>query len=409
MAEEERPQQDALQHILPSQEPTHAAPERPLEVFKPWHLPRKQHLRKRQWAASLDRLLDAIPDRKLIKYLCLPGEDLLDVQVLADVCRAKGRRLRYLGFDQSLGPGRRSTQRIAAEQIVRQTEVVEETSEVLPDDFTSIARRDSLGNRYLRDGGSYDVVNLDMCDAFTTHEWAPTHAAILELLTHQSNSRGEPWLMFITTRSEVGRLQRPELDAYAAAIAQNAARSTDFAKYLANVADINPVTDAEGTLLTIQQRLPKDTYLSGRWLTVGIGKWLLGIMGGSDPWRVDLLSAYSYRTGLLSEGGSAYAGEPPNLFSLVFRFEKVQTARKDPVGLAPRAKGSSFASFDELKLAEKLVKAVRDHTADLDRVLQDDPNTHDSLAKECEALLTVRYYSAEAYRAWIAKLPQIRN
>src|SRR5688500_14489161 len=102
MAEDEAPQQDALEDILPTEEPTHAAAEPPLGSFQPWHLPRKHHLRKNQWAVSLDRLLDVIPDRKLIKYLCLPGQDLLDVQVLADVCKAKGRRLRYLGFDQSL-------------------------------------------------------------------------------------------------------------------------------------------------------------------------------------------------------------------------------------------------------------------------------------------------------------------
>jgi hypothetical protein len=406
MSEEGVDETEALDDILPAEEPSHAPEEPALEVFKPWHLPRKHHLRKRQWADSLRHLLNDIPDRRLIKYLCLPGEDMLDVQVLADVCRENNRRLRYLGFDQSIGDGARSTQRLAAEQIVRQTDAIEDSSQVLPDDFTSIARPESIGNRRLRDGGSYDAVNLDMCDAFTTHAWAPTHAAILELLTHQCNRRGEPWLLFITSRSEVCRLQQPEVESYARAIRNNAGRSAGFRQSLANVGGLHVDANVATVLDSIAQQLDGDTYLAGRWLTIGIGKWLLGILGKNDPWRVDLLSAYAYRTGLLSGDGTVYAGEPPNLFSLVFRFEKIRQTRTDPAGLAP-VPNREFAGFDEVKLAEKLAKRVEEHTTDLDRQMQDDPATHAALSDECEALLAVRYYSRTAYRAWIAGLPQI--
>lgn len=129
-------------------------------------------------------------------------------------------------------------------------------------------------------------------------------------------------------------------------------------------------------------------------------------MGHNEPWRVDLLSAYAYRTGLLSDDGQQYAGEPPNLFSLVYRFEKIPRVRHDPAGLVPEP-AAQFADHDEVRLAEKLARAVEQHTLDLDRAMAADGATHQLLCTECESLLSVRYYSPQAYREWVARLPPL--
>jgi len=403
----------ALEGILPTEAPKHDPAESPSKAFKPWHLPRKQHVRQAQWSNAFAKLLDDLPDRQLIKYLCLPGEDMLDVESFAELCKSKERRLKYLGFDQSMNSEHRSNQRITAEQIVHQTSVIDEGSQVLPDNFTSIARTTSIGNRHLRDGGSYDVVNLDLCDAFTTHVGEPTHAAILELLTHQTHSRGEPWLLFITTRSNFDLLQKNETEAYTKTISDNAKRSTVFVQHLATVAD-EQFQDIDKLLESIQKRIHHDTCLCGKWLTIGIGKWLLGISGQVPSWRVDLLSAYAYRSGLLTDAGATYAGEPPNLFSLVFRFSKIKQARQDPTGLDHQHHSDSAAEqaveylpFDEVKLAEKLARTVAVHTKDLDLEMANDPTTYNRLCEECESMLSVRYYSKSDYREWISKLPQV--
>jgi hypothetical protein len=141
-------------------------------------------------------------------------------------------------------------------------------------------------------------------------------------------------------------------------------------------------------------------------------------MGQNDPWRVDLLSVYAYRTGLLSDDGIAYAGEPPNLFSLVYRFEKVRQRREDPSGLGSRQKASvagaievstrQTTTIDEVQLATKMASCVERFTLDVDCVMQGDPAAHEALSSECESLLAVRYYSREAYRNWVARLPRIR-
>jgi hypothetical protein len=164
----------------------------------------------------------------------------------------------------------------------------------------------------------------------------------------------------------------------------------------------------EANVLTasIRERLAGDTYLSGRWLALGIGKWLLGMMAQADPWRVDLLSIGAYRTGLLSHDGTRYAGEPANLFSMTFRFGKIHHARNDPAGLAnqPRAER---VPVNELKLAEKLARCVRKNTHDIDRIMQENAAAARELCDECASLLEVRYYSPDAYRAWLGQLPRI--
>jgi hypothetical protein len=404
---EQAGQPNPLDEILPARGPEHAQTEPPLDAFEPWHLPRKHHVRKNQWGAALEKLIDEMPDRMLIKYLCLPGKDLLDVEIMAAICRQKNRQLRYLGFDQNLSNTPRSTQRIAAEQIIQQTNVIDRASQVLPDNFTSIARPESIGSRHLRDGGSYDVVNLDMCDAFTTDECTPTHQAMVELVTHQCNRRAEPWLLFITTRSEISRLQQNELEIYARTIESNATSSASFRQNLASVAEVTNVADVQSLIKSITDRLPGDTYLAGRWIAIAVGKWLIGVAKQPAPWRVDLLSVCAYRTGLLSINGLTHAGNPPNLFSLAFKFQKIHQARQDPAGIAAHASGP-YAALDETALAEKLAKCVELYTADLDCMMQNNVDVHRVLAQECESLLSVRYYSVEAYKKWVGQLPQIR-
>ncbi|MBX3380493.1 MAG: hypothetical protein KF805_10385 [Phycisphaeraceae bacterium] len=410
---DETPQDEVLDTILTQGDLAHETDgELPLAEFKPWHLPRKHLVRKEQWAAVVGRLLDDLPDRRMIKYLCLPGEDLIDVQVLAEVCQNKGRVLRYLGFDETLPTVSRSTQRVSAEQIVRQMSGVDPASEVVPDAFSSIARVDSRGNQYLRDGGSHDVVNLDMCDAFTSDAQKPTHDAMVELITHQCNRRGEPWLLFVTTRSEPERIASNELAAYMDRIKANASASKTFQADVAALAGCENIDEVDAFCVELSGRISNDPHLSGRLLALGIGKWLLGIVAQGDPWRVDLMSVWCYRTGLLSGSGQQFASEPPNLFSLAFRFEKIKTARLDPAGLAvEHAPGSGaeerYAAFNESALAEKMVRGILNNTRDIDCDVQGQAGLHELLMEESAALLRVRYYSETAYRLWAGSVPKV--
>ena len=82
--------------------PTPAAP----KTFKPWHKPRKQYVRRKQLLALLRRLYQQRQPDEPLRYLGLPGTDLIDLRYLHEkLCRAQGRTLRFLGFSTEAQPG----------------------------------------------------------------------------------------------------------------------------------------------------------------------------------------------------------------------------------------------------------------------------------------------------------------
>ena len=79
--------------------------------FSSWHKPRKQWIRKYQWLHEIGILLKGIKfrDDRPLKYLSLPGDDLLDVRVLHELCVRQKLSLRYLGFSTK-DPNKQGTQ-----------------------------------------------------------------------------------------------------------------------------------------------------------------------------------------------------------------------------------------------------------------------------------------------------------
>src|SRR5258706_14178098 len=72
--------------------------------FKAWHKPRKHYVRLKQWCEETRKYIKrsdhSFSDE--LRYLGMPGEDLLDIRVLKGVCEKAKINLRYLGFDSSL-------------------------------------------------------------------------------------------------------------------------------------------------------------------------------------------------------------------------------------------------------------------------------------------------------------------
>ena len=76
------------------------------KAYKPWHRPRKQFVRREQWSALLRRLYDEREPGDAVRYLGLPGTDLIDLRYLyEEVCRANERPLRFLGFNSDRPAG----------------------------------------------------------------------------------------------------------------------------------------------------------------------------------------------------------------------------------------------------------------------------------------------------------------
>jgi len=131
--------------------------------WKPWHKPRKQWMRYNQWNREIELLIARLNlDDRALRYLSLPGDDLLDFRVVAELCRAKGiKQVRLVGFNK-LADSPKSPQRLAfAMHEVYSLDVVAENSDIHVDDFNAISDTQSVAYKFAKEKGPYDIINLD--------------------------------------------------------------------------------------------------------------------------------------------------------------------------------------------------------------------------------------------------------
>ena len=139
------------EYVLPQAEP---------KQFKPWHKPRKQFVRREQLSALLLRLYEKRESRDPLRYLGLPGTDLIDLRYLHErLCRANDRPLRFLGFNTEAQPGNPAHVQLSVSlDEVRRLPNVDTQSEVIHDDFRRIGNPNSIAWSRTLQHGPFDVV-----------------------------------------------------------------------------------------------------------------------------------------------------------------------------------------------------------------------------------------------------------
>lgn len=358
----------------------------PKKEFLPWHRPRKQFVRDRQWRAQVEALLEDVNlDDGVLRYFGLPGSDLLDLRFLhSRVCEPKNLRLRFLGFNSSAGPSSelQPDLNVSLDE-VRRLSQIDPRSDVVWDDFIQIANDSSIAWKKARDHGPFDVVNLDLCDGFGAHAPAAlnnTHYnAVNRLLSLQARHK-RPWLLLLTTRAGKHHVN--------AAVLQ-----TFLEKYVKNLIDCEPfrTVSSERFAITDQGSLndaaAKELGLPVLILT-GISKWLLNlVVKQQPPSTVEVRSVIGYRV----DKGCVHE----DLFSIAFRFAPTFEPVIDPLGLALQAGRLP----DECALSAKALKRIS-HRRDADAILAQDPNLLDQMIQSTAALLEVARYDVEAYLVW---------
>ncbi|MBN8232295.1 hypothetical protein JYK02_32765 [Corallococcus macrosporus] len=390
----------ATSEIYPTA-PDHAVPEPlPLSDFYSWHLPRKQWVRRKQWAATAEALMDAIvPLDRPFRYLGLPGTELLDLEVLAETCIKKNTRLKYIGFNSGAqSPGRKTTQQLA-EQALIELDVIEQPSTVLVDDISTLGSATSIATRRIKEFESFDLVNLDFCDVFSGAKENPKHTAVKSIVEFQLNRRTQPWLMYLTTAIAPHALDGADLNEYRLLFERNTKDSEEFGRLLGapELAAI-PIGSGDPFLGAAGVRL-------GRLLTVGVGKWLLALLSQSKGWILELKSCVCYRRGLAGGDAESATSREPDLFSLVFGFRKNTDTISDPTGLA---RGSPASSRNWIELETKAAIQIATRTLksiDLDATLETSEDLALQMLDESARMLRLRNYDEKLYREWVAGMP----
>ncbi|MDN7439373.1 hypothetical protein QZM64_09410 [Burkholderia cepacia] len=372
--------------------------------FAPWHHPVKQIVRNEQWAKLTARLLNDRPagSPQILRYFTLPGEDLLDIKVLAEACTPLGVRIEYFGFNSGIiadsdeeaskktEEDERSISRapwVTAESALRQAGRVTPDAIIHSDRLEDIALEHSHAATQLRQRPPFDVINIDACDHLA---YAPkgrdrnTFDALQALLRHQMSARN-PWLLFLTTRVDPALLGQPRID-FQHAITQNLnVPESGFGAALAEC------LDAEETRLATALNTAWNTHNIHflKLYSVGLGKFLLQFFCGQPnlPANVELASTYAYRV----------HKDEPDMLALAFRIIP------DPPRVYPPSTGGA-AVVPTLEPARAIRVAQRAARLwDIDKALENDSDLRTEAITGTQLLLESSNYDIDAWRDWLAK------
>lgn len=353
----------------------------PRREFQPWHRPRKQFVRREQWRSLLTRLYSGRPATDVVRYLGLPGVDLLDLRYLHDeVCRPADRALRFIGFNTEAVPGSNAQLELNLSlDEVRRLPHVDPQSDVLPDDFRRLSHDQSIAWTRTLKLGPFDIVNIDLCDGVASD--APyleqsMYKALAQLVALQAHNH-VPWLLILTTRIGRGMFD-PDAEA----------RLIDL--YRANVMSCaDPFVEACRPLLTTDPSTIDPATCSDldylNVMIVALGKWLASLVQSHGPHKVELASTHGYRVDPQSSC--------EDLVSISMRFSPTIVAASDP--LAPQP-----VTIDECRAAVDVAKRAAARK-DLDGLLADNPTLYEDLVAETEALLLAARYDVASYREWL--------
>jgi hypothetical protein len=371
----------------------HEAPA-PEKEFKGWHKPRKQWVRSEQWRKETEALIPNLTlDGRPLRYLSLPGEDMLDIRVLVALCGEKNLRLKCLGFDESRRePATQTEINISRNEV---SENIELDSIICADNISVLTNTNSQGFKYVRERGPFDVINLDLCGSISCINYPDNHQVVKNLCEYQVNHSSEPWLLFLTTRAEYAEVNLEHLPRYLGCLKVNANSVPSFGGRLAEITgldiqEFHGKTDLEELLAECEDERFVKLF------AVGFGKWLLRLMIEADSvWKVEMLDSCWYRVED-NQSPESY----PNMLSLAFLLSPVPIALADTSGLT---EGSPEPQIDENRLALEVLDRTDDFI-DLDMMLDKDESLYRRFENQSASLLKgARYPDEEQYSEWAEK------
>ncbi|MCA0319955.1 MAG: hypothetical protein LCH88_18000 [Proteobacteria bacterium] len=360
--------------------------------FQRWHHPRKQWVRIQQWCSASRQLIKELnlPSGEPFRYLTLPGDELLDIRALSDVCVRENVKLRFLGFN-SVGPQTPAQIELNISQNeVRSHAAVDNLSRVLEKRLETIANGQSQEFRAAQDLGPFHAINIDLCDSIAfrdVDDKKGSGLSVLAKLLELQLATNRPWLLFITTLAQPDLLSARNQAGFMEAIKANTAVSDEFKTELAGL--ISTSTDELDARLREAWKQQDPDFL--RLFCTGLGKWLLRVLGPTQPSRsLTLLDSCYYRVG--SQG--------PNMLSLVFRCDTQAQRLVDRDGiLQAGADGTHEGNFSEVELAISLARKLS-ASSDLDGLIAQDAALAMKLIGQAGRLMAAARFDAAAYEAW---------
>lgn len=386
MADQEKGLADGIVETV-----TYEAPEPVLKTdFLAWHRPRKQYVRHYQWCREIGRMIDAKPESySILKYLGLPGTDLLDLRYFYDeICARRNITLRFLGFNTDACPNSKAqTELNLSLDEVRRLERIDPLSEVIGDNFSLIANTKSIARQTAYKLGPYDVVNLDLCDGFGARApGMPNNMSYYNAVSHLFSLQARtahPWLLLLTTRADKPNINEEVLQKLLKKYIENLNNCLLFRNASCEEFGIKTEKSLDAAIENPVGLLP--VFLTS------LCKWFIGLaLAITPPISVELCSVVGYRV--------VRDAEQEDLISLALKFTPKHVPVPDPMGLA----NHPVEAPNECILSTRALKCVAKRI-DVDKKLEGDPTLCQSMIDATANLLSLARYDPTAYRVWVAK------
>jgi hypothetical protein len=358
--------------------------------FAPWHHPVKQRVRTSQWQELVRRLIGARNmNGSVLRYFTLPGPDLLDVRVLAEICAPRNVAIEYFGFDAAMQASQINTPRFEIESALRQSRRITDDAVISPDQLQDIAISDSQAAKQLSLRRPFDVINIDACDHLAyspDNRNSTTFDALRSLLAHQMDATA-PWLLFVTTRAEPALMVGPG-EVLQATVNDNLNSAVPgFRPALAQLFEED--VEAIDTILAQIWAVTDVRFL--KLYAVGLAKFLLQffLAQPNRPANVELASTCTYRV----------YGDNPDMLALAFRITPGRRVVFQP-GQQPQP--TAALEVERAVLAAGRAQRLRD----LDDELEQNPALCLEAAQQSAALLAASNYDIDAYAEWLTNHEQ---
>lgn len=331
-----------------------------------------------------------------VRYLTLPGPDLLDVKLMADVCADQEVRLHYTGFcyvrETEAVRLRRHTQQFALD---RGTQVLP-GSGVHISRLEEITRANSAAKTLMERGGPYSIVNIDACEPIANEDGNQTGRlvdAIRTIVDYQLNASRQPWLLYLTTPVQTDSVSEGAQRALHDQVRNNVAADTEFAEELAGrYADGE---DVDQYLVRVSQ---ENGHEFVRTITLAVSKWLVHLAEQAN-FNVKKLPAVCY---------SMFRKEPylPNMVSTCYLFLPRNIPILDNTGLTPNAQPHAGQApiSDHIRALRRSVEIEN-----IDETISNSLELKSALVAETKALLGAVGYDVDhperGYDIWLSSEP----
>jgi len=392
---------DFSESVLPPEASPLASPE-PLK-FQPWHKPRKQYIRVEQWLRHINGIVGKLglhnfADGEPLRYMTLPGPDLLDIRMVADFCSSKSIKLRYTGFCLSTDTEERRLRQNINEFSITHKDAVISSSKVVRSRLQDVGLKNSEAALEMVKGGPFDVINIDACEPLAGDDKDVSGRlvdAIRSITEYQLDRRRKPWMLLLTTPIQADSISKQSMKVLNDQVILNTQNDASFLDELSTRFESGE--DVAAYLERVSQKTG-DGLLSI--FSLGVAKWLIHL-AEQARFKVLKLKGYSY----------SMLRKPPyeaNMVSLCFLFEPVELTISDETGLT---KNTASSIGGDLPISTHIRALKRSYDIEnLDEKLREDAATYEQMVLQSKELLKRVGYPvddmSEGYDVWLASVSQ---